>query len=264
MDLQKVQIVFGFFYIYSELVVTFKRFYHCAIDLFKSLQGCHDAHIQWPIEAERFQLCNCRCGFQFAINGVKATCWRPSSEPKQTKKYDGHHKKQCNAALVWIDVHRLLIRLYFKTMGLMHDNKIFNHADSFVRRTEYFYWWSTRSWRHRLRLTWACGLSIQANQGHHDPDSLTHNKNTRTQRWLNEHAIGYLSNKFRCFLGRSSWREENWELSLRHVAMTCIYVWRISESRLLETQRRFCERLDDEVITSVEIATFLAEMHFDL
>lgn len=107
---------------------------HCKFGVFRSLCDCPDALVDWPTGSQRFEMTDVMRCFPNAIgfvNGFNSVCLQPATEPKQTDKYDGH-KKHCNAALVWVDVRGLLIRLYFTTIRRTHDRSLFNLSDPII------------------------------------------------------------------------------------------------------------------------------------
>lgn len=135
----EVRLLSHLFYIGKSQVTNY--FAHCSIAKFELLNCCakrklSGGHFQSVLSYEM----SCRDLHRQLnfVDVVKYACWRPSTELTRSEKYDGHDHMNCNAALVWINVQGLLIRLEFTNIGLQHDRHIFNSSEPLQNPSLYF------------------------------------------------------------------------------------------------------------------------------
>lgn len=179
---------------------------------------------------------------------MRAKVFRPIDDKNQRYKFDGHHKAHCNVALVWIDLSGMFVRLDFSSKGSSNDRGIFNQTDPFLRPEEFF-----DGEQHVLCDSGFVGTGrvvcpYKRGSGHDVPNRAEINRDVRSQRWINEHCIAILKNKFRSFMGCWPWREELWEVCLETVAMISNFIWRKTGSRIVPPARRIMERENERLL----------------
>lgn len=226
-------------------------FCHTVLAIHMALRETHCARIEWPTVQERAEMKDQLRGFPNAVgfvDGVRGRVPRSTDPKRQRYQFCGHKKVHCNVALVWVDLSGLFIRIDFSSKGSSNDRGIFNGTDPFLYSERFF-----SNDQHVVCDSGFIGAGsvvcpYRRGSGYDDPNRTGINADVRLQRWINEHCISFVSNRFRSFMGHWQWAEELWEVAFETIAMITNFTWRRTNTRIILPACRLLQREDERIL----------------